>query len=736
MKKSIVKLLFVSSFSVISLTGCQNSEEALTVYDKNSRLFGAIEIDQKNPNVSLPETKENMIFTPLTTYHLKNKGDIPYVEVGQLVNSLSQELKYYVYGGMSSGIKEDGLHIYSSDKKGEFILNAKTDEVKVKNTPAFTVPITKYNNGISGDYCVIRNNTVSESEKSKAFREDGSQIPEYEVYNFKDYGFDIFEKDDNYYVPFEALMKLMFRDIGLDFAYNGKEFYINNTGSFTSSLINSSKGYWKSYSGLYSPSKSKGENEAYRFEYEGEMVLDESGKMETVTRYMVLNDDPGKTGYCMLCKGKELDPSKSIPDPESTYTYTWQKEDNILQIKVNSEGSPLGDYLIHLDETRFLKGTVSKEVSEYNYNILRLMFDKLYGLRDIKGFTSADAYFSSLGLKEALKSTNTKTYNEALAKLIGNVDDGHSSLNALSIYTAFEDYDSLGDLMKNNIGPRVTSLMEKRNTYSKARIDKHAELHPDDPQKGNTDPNYYQGLRFSDNKETAVITFDSFTHNSDIIKNMKELWPEGSHIEESEYLIQSRSKMINSTPDGFTTSFFILKELNKNSKVVKNVVVDLTNNGGGLIATVPYLMAFFTDDPVYAIKDINTGAIKEYHYKINLNGDDKYSEGDTFKGQFSFYVLTSGFSFSCGNVLPGLAKNAGAKIIGERSGGGVSPVGVYLDALGTAINISDHYNMLYKDADGKYIQNDSGIPVDYEFPLENGNWYDPNAINSFINSLK
>ena len=109
-------------------------------------------------------------------------------------------------------------------------------------------------------------------------------------------------------------------------------------------------------------------------------------------------------------------------------------------------------------------------------------------------------------------------------------------------------------------------------------------------------------------------------------------------------------------------------------------------------------------------------------------------EGDTFKGKFNFYCLTSAFSFSCGNCLPGIAKEAGVKIIGETSGGGTSPVGVYFDGLGTFFNLSNHYDMCYKDG-GKFVHNDAGIPLDHPFPFNEGNWYDANAVNTFIKGL-
>ena len=40
--------------------------------------------------------------------------------------------------------------------------------------------------------------------------------------------------------------------------------------------------------------------------------------------------------------------------------------------------------------------------------------------------------------------------------------------------------------------------------------------------------------------------------------------------------------------------------------------------------------------------------------------------------------------------------------------------------------------MSVKGSDGKYGHNDAGIPLDYEFPLQNGSWYDPDAVSAFI----
>ena len=727
-----------SSDSSAGQSSASAPTEGIALYDAKSILIGTPKAHPENPNVTLPELKENMLTAPLATYHLGGKGDVPYVEVGQLTDALNTTLAVILRTGLSTELKSDGLHIYSADKKGEVILDASTDKVTLKNSGCFTHNVAIENNNVTGDYCMFRGNSIKDSEKTRVYKEDGSAVAESRTFDFAKYGFDIYQKDGKYYVPLEALSKVIYRDIGIDFAYNGKEFFLNSLGNYSRARIYSSKGYWQAAGAVFKPSEKKGEGEAYRFEYPYQVLKDGSAtETQTCTKFMILRDDAAKTGQCIACIGTEYDPTKTIPCDESYFNYSWEKDGDLLVIRVSQEGVRTGDYVIHLDETNFNKQTIEKGVSEYNYNVLRFLFDNVYGLKAIKGYTDAEAYFESVGAKANLKSTEIGKYNEGLATLIGAVDDGHTSYQALSPYTAYEDTLSLNDMMAKHVGPRLKGLSAKQTAYSKARIETYQKLNPQDPMAGNTDPNYYQGLTFSKDKQTAVITFDSFQHSSAEIQSMGEMYPAGREIPEDSYHVVSRSSMISSSADGFSTAFQILKTINKTENVVKNVVVDLTVNGGGMIAVMPYLSAFFTDDPTYVLKDTLDNSIREYHYKVDLNADGVYGgEGDTFKGKFNFYFLTSGFSFSCGNCLPGMAKDAGAKIIGERSGGGASPVGVFLDALGSAINISNYTNMVYKGEDGKYVQNDAGIPLDHEFAYKDGNWYDPDAINAFINTIK
>lgn len=713
-------------------TSSQTSEqtEEILLFNANSKLIGTPKMNPENPGVPLPELEENLLIGNLPTYHRKGKGMVPYVNLNDLPGAINAALPALIKTGLSGEAKADGYHIYSVDKKGEIIIDTKNNSAKLKNRVAFGQAVLIDNNGISGDYINFRGNSIRPSDKTKVYQADGSAVPESETIDLSKYGFEFYEEKGVYYAPLEIMAKLIYGDIGIDFAYNGADFFINAVvdANFMSSRIYSSKGWWKGYGCIWQPVE-PGQGESYRFACS--VMQDDVA----CTKFMRLFDDERKTGKIIVCRGDKYDESNAIQTPETDYDYLWKKDGDLLRIRLFEQGSPNGDYWVHLDETYFLRGTIPAEVSAYNYGILRFLFDHVYGLKDIKNYQDAEAYFASLGVKEGLQSTDSNVYNDALMKLIGGVDDGHTGLKKLPVFTNLDNYDNLAP-MKKYIGPRLKGLAEKQATYTKARVAQRRKTDEGAPE----DPNYYQGMRLSSDKSTMVITFDAFLQNSEQIPNMKELFPEGIGDSESTYESLNyiaRGKFINNgTTDGMTTVFAALDKLNTKGET-KNVVIDLTCNGGGAIATLAYLAAFFTDDPTYTLNDVNTGTVYEYHYKVDINGDGVFGgEGDTYKGKYNFYFLTSGFSFSCGNCLPGMAKDAGCKIIGERSGGGTSPVGVFMDALGSRIDISSNRRMSVKGSDGKYTHNDAGIPLDYEFPLQDGNWYDPDAISNFVKTLK
>ena len=418
MKKKII-LAAAFPMLIATLAGCSGSD--LKTYKKDSKFYGSIKVDPLHPGSPMPEMEGAFENANLTTYHLKKKGDVPYVELGELANALNETLEAVHIGAYSTAVVDKKMHFYSGDKSGEFILDAKADTIQVKNSAAFADRVVVKNNGLSGDYASFTAPSIQESNKTKEYMPDGSQIPEYTTYNFKSYGFDIHAKDDKYYVPFDAFMNLLYKDISLAFLYNGCDFFaLSSLQNFFRSYIYSSNGNWTSPFGIFKKVQENVElGEKYRFQMISYRLKDGS-ETETVAFSRFLSLMEGGSATMMACDGTTYDTTKIIDDPYDSnhYTYTHSMSGNNLKVQVIQGGQTNGEYIIHMDETRFGKGSVSKQLSEYNYNLLRMMFDHIYGLKSIKGYGDAEAFFSSAGVTDGLKSQDLATYNEAFGKLI------------------------------------------------------------------------------------------------------------------------------------------------------------------------------------------------------------------------------------------------------------------------------------------------------------------------------
>ena len=78
---------------------------------------------------------------------------------------------------------------------------------------------------------------------------------------------------------------------------------------------------------------------------------------------------------------------------------------------------------------------------------------------------------------------------------------------------------------------------------------------------------------------------------------------------------------------------------------------------------------FFSTDTATLLRAVD---IKANLVLMAKNGvDGVYDKEDVYGDDFNLYILTSPYSFSCGNAFPFFAKKCGlAKTIGVKSGGG------------------------------------------------------------------
>ena len=352
------------------------------------------------------------------------------------------------------------------------------------------------------------------------------------------------------------------------------------------------------------------------------------------------------------------------------------------------------------------KTTRTKTLAQYTYNEYLFFMENIYGLSKERGFNeNFDKILSDNGYKTGLLSTDTATYENTMARLTAKIFyDGHSGYTLPSLFVSdnWNTYTNLYSTTLSNENQREIDLMSTYNTLRVARNNAGKSI---GYEKAGSD--------------TAIIRFDSFSMNKNRIDN----------VDVDNY---SYSQLSSDTILLFIKAF---KAITADTSI-KNVVVDIAMNGGGAADTLPWLTAFFTQTPSLTVMHDQTGECIETYYDVDLNFDGVYDEKDTYAGKYNFYLLTSGYSFSCGNYYPTVMKEKGLMtLIGHKSGGGECAVGNYVNGSGTILRNSSGYHLgHYNSSTKKFVGNDNGIEVDYE--LDYTKYYNNTELVNFIHSIQ
>ncbi len=153
--------------------------------------------------------------------------------------------------------------------------------------------------------------------------------------------------------------------------------------------------------------------------------------------------------------------------------------------------------------------------------------------------------------------------------------------------------------------------------------------------------------------------------------------------------------------------------------MVKNVVIDVSANGGGAVVEVGTLLSFLLSDGTtsVALTDIETLSDTQLKsvYTIDLNLDGVIDETDTAlcrtrKDKYKYAVLASQFTWSSANLFTVMAKNYGMKILGERSLGGSCSVATFNSPEGILYYLSIGIRGI--DLSGSYLNIENGAAVD------------------------
>ena len=343
-------------------------------------------------------------------------------------------------------------------------------------------------------------------------------------------------------------------------------------------------------------------------------------------------------------------------------------------------------------------GEMSEELAWYNYCELCLALDHLYGLKEIHDIQNFDRFFTETGFRKDLTSTDSNVVDGALYDFIGlYLDDLHSGFNAMSFRTE--------EVQTND--QKGMSMLGTVDVYNRLNSARGAADHVIES--------------YEEFGNTAYITFDNF----DMRGTSAADYYEGK--------IERDIDPAADPTDNLALIIYAHEQITRPNSPIKNVVIDLSLNGGGALDACAFVASWFLGEAAISIRSSLTGAVSTGIYSADVNLDGKFDENDTVKDK-NLYCIISPYSFSCGNLLPNIFKHSNkVTLLGKTSGGGSCSVLQMSTASGTMFQMSSPLRMSYLK-NGSYYDTDTGIEPEVQITKPE-NFYDRVALTSHINNL-
>lgn len=356
---------------------------------------------------------------------------------------------------------------------------------------------------------------------------------------------------------------------------------------------------------------------------------------------------------------------------------------------------------------------MSEDYASFNANELAFLIDTFYGLKPEHGIDDVYSFFANTG--RDFYSTNPQTFDSSLNSLVSlYFDDGHSgyihgscgvdeSAQSLNVEEFISNFGSSSEKSFNNA--------VKFGTIRKQYI-------PGFKHPWSTNKEEKPVYDYTEIGDTAIVTFDAFTINKTDYYQDADLENPADTIE----LVMAAHKQIM-----------------REGSPVKNVVVDLSCNGGGNAGAAAFIIAWITGGKQIALRNTATGALSALSYIADVNLDGEFDQNDSLQNkltneELNVYCMTAPNSFSCGNLVPSSLKGLyGITLIGQRSGGGSCVVHPCTSASGAQFQISGPLQ-ISTIVNGSFYNADTGIEVDV--PIRNlETMYDRNKLIDFIHNI-
>ena len=338
----------------------------------------------------------------------------------------------------------------------------------------------------------------------------------------------------------------------------------------------------------------------------------------------------------------------------------------------------------------------SSALIEYGFMELALEMDCFYGLKESHYIDDFFDFFMQNEIGIGLLDPDAAKADQAVADMTQYwFDDSHSSFLSSSYLS--------GSDANKNWGFNVNSSFTLNQKLATLRAQY---------------PN--AGLSYYEVGDTAYITFDQFaaTVTETGLADYYTLAKEG-----------------NLPADTIGIIYEAHKQITRENSPIKNVVLDLSLNGGGMAITAFYTLGWFLGEANYSYRNTFTGAQTTRFFRADVNLDHKFDENDTLAGRgLNLYCLISPKSFSCGNLVPWVLKASGdVTLLGKTSGGGSCVVGFNTTAWGSSYRYSSPKRIAFVK-NGAYYDVDTGVEPDHVIDDYN-HFYDRDALTEFIHGL-
>lgn len=373
--------------------------------------------------------------------------------------------------------------------------------------------------------------------------------------------------------------------------------------------------------------------------------------------------------------------------------------------------------------------SIPQYLIDYNANLFVYMMENFYGMKYNYEIASLKQYYKNKGLYNGLFTSSNVDRGNAYSSCLACFDDNHTVFVSANSAWGEESTTRYGGERMVKRSALKTKLLDLKKETLKTYF-------------SNNDYDYAKGeytdYMLSTSKKTAMFYFDSFKFGSS-----DEVFNADGSIKEG--------------VEQYDTYFNFLNRLNtlKENSDIKNIIIDASTNGGGVIGVMGRLLALISknNSSELTMYDESTSVVSVNYLKVDVNNDKKYTDDETFGNRFNFYILTSDFSYSCGNAFPCCAQRMGIKTIGENSGGGECAVGVHYMPNSEYIYHSSRTHIgAYDKESKKFIGFESGAKPDYSL-VPNGheallesdgkggyidnipnNFYDVNHLESVISA--